>query len=80
MYPSKGPIGIREGLFAVCKGKLGEDTHDSEIPSVPLGKQRIVLQDSISNIDNIGSQKPDSLICPNVIVRFMARARMAGPI
>lgn len=73
MYPSKGSIGIREGLFAVCKRKLREDTHDSEIPSIPLGQQRIVPQDSMGSIDNIGSHKPDSLIRTNVTVRFTAR-------
>ena len=80
MYPSKGSIGIWEGLFAACKGKLREDTHDSEIPSIPLGQQRIVPQDSMGNIDNNGSHNPGRLICPNAIVPFTARSGMTGSI
>ena len=72
MYPSQGPIGIWEGLMPYVKDNYGEDTHDSEIPSTPLAQQPMP-QDSVINIDNYGSQEPDSLICPTVPVPLVAR-------
>lgn len=55
------------------KDNYGEDTHDGEIPSIPLAQQQIVPQDLIINVVCNGSQKPDSLICPIETVPLIAR-------